>query len=139
MELTNHNNQTAEESDEHKKDAELSYKWTLDQPTHPPDINCAIKNHSSTVYTNYMYVFGGFDGQQNHNTLKRLDILAMKWENVATTGAMPKNRNGHTATLVRNIIYIIGGWLGSGPYAAEDVNILNLGKILNRQIRMEAY
>lgn len=35
-------------------------------------------------------------------------------------------RNGHTATLVDSRVYIIGGWLGQGPLAADDLHILDL-------------
>ena len=126
MELTNHNNQTAEESDDKKQENDINYRWTI-YPPDPPMTSCAIKNHSATIYKHHMYVFGGFDGQQNHNTLKRLSLTTMKWDIVNTIGAPPKNRNGHTATLVENTIFIIGGWLGSGTFAADDVSTLNLG------------
>jgi len=109
METTRHNNQTAEESEENKSDQLINYKWTISIPTHPSELNCSIKNHSSTVYHNYMYVFGGFDGSINHTNLKRLDLNTLKWDSVPTIGTPPKNRNGHTATLVNNMLYIIGG------------------------------
>jgi len=37
-------------------------------------------------------------------------------------------RNGHTATLADRKIFIIGGWLGSGPLAASDMHYLDIGK-----------
>lgn len=36
-------------------------------------------------------------------------------------------RNGHTATLAGRKIFIIGGWLGSGPFAASDCHYLDTG------------
>ena len=40
---------------------------------------------------------------------------------------MPNGRNGHTATLIdESLIFVIGGWLGSGPYAAQDIHVLNI-------------
>jgi len=41
-------------------------------------------------------------------------------------GDIPPGRNGHTATLAHSKIVVIGGWLGSGPLAAEDVWILDV-------------
>ena len=54
-------------------------------------------------------------------------------------GNPPKGRNGHTATRAKRIvdgngndneermcIFIIGGWLGQGPYAADDLHILDI-------------
>lgn len=42
------------------------------------------------------------------------------------TGKLPEGRNGHTATVVDNKMYVIGGWLGSGTYASREVYILDL-------------
>ncbi|OQR93437.1 hypothetical protein ACHHYP_02568 [Achlya hypogyna] len=39
---------------------------------------------------------------------------------------VPAGRNGHTATLANGCVYIIGGWLGSGPLAANDLHILHV-------------
>ncbi len=50
-------------------------------------------------------------------------------------GSPPPGRNGHTATLAKRkantvdekvCIFIIGGWLGSGPFAADDLHILDI-------------
>ncbi len=52
-----------------------------------------------------------------------------------SVGNPPVGRNGHTATLAsrsmngdedRVCIFIIGGWLGSGPFAADDLHILDI-------------
>eukprot|EP01083_Nonionella_stella_P009532 27428_1 len=54
------------------------------------------------------------------------------------SGTPPPGRNGHTATLAKRkinnnneeeervCIFIIGGWLGSGPFAASDLHILDI-------------
>lgn len=50
------------------------------------------------------------------------------------TGTPPPGRNGHSATLVvddddddeNGRIYIIGGWLGTGPLAASDLHVLEI-------------
>ena len=36
---------------------------------------------------------------------------------------------GHTASLIKDSLYIIGGWLGSGPYASSEVFELELGSL----------
>jgi len=51
-------------------------------------------------------------------------------QNVHTYGPVPEGRNGHTATLAGRKIYILGGWLGIGPYAASDMHILDVGAFL---------
>ena len=49
------------------------------------------------------------------------------------TGNPPPGRNGHSATLVvdpddddNGRIFIIGGWLGTGPLAAADLHVLDI-------------
>ena len=45
-------------------------------------------------------------------------------------GPLPAARNGHTATLAKGKIFIIGGWLGSGPLAAQDCHILHVDALM---------
>lgn len=85
-------------------------------------------NHSTTLYQNKLYVFGGYDGKKNHNIIKVFSIDTYEWTTLETLGYQPNGRNGHTATLIDTKIYIIGGWLGSGPLAADDLHLLDLEK-----------
>lgn len=56
---------------------------------------------------------------------------------VRTTCSPPylQGRNGHTATLADGRLFIIGGWLGSGPLAASDVHYLDLGTFHKKKWR----
>ncbi|CAK81295.1 unnamed protein product (macronuclear) [Paramecium tetraurelia] len=84
----------------------------------------AIKNHTSVHYKNQIFIFGGYDSKKNHN-----DIHIYKdgnWTKCKANGKIPESRNGHTATVVDNKMYVIGGWLGSGIYASRDVYVLDL-------------
>ena len=85
-----------------------------------------IKNHSATHYNRAIYVFGGYDGRKNHNSLLRFDLDRLEWTKVHTEGQSPPGRNGHTATLAESRVVIIGGWLGSGPFASDDTWVLDL-------------
>ena len=73
-------------------------------------------------------MFGGYDGKKNHSSLRVFDTEQNVWakQSRMTSGPQPKGRNGHTATLVGHKLYIIGGWLGQGPLAADDLHILDL-------------
>ncbi|CAD8124604.1 unnamed protein product [Paramecium sonneborni] len=87
----------------------------------------AIKNHTSIHYKNQIFIFGGYDSKKNHN-----DIHIYKdgiWTKCKANGKIPESRNGHTATLVENKMYVIGGWLGSGTYASKDVYVLDLDSL----------
>lgn len=76
-----------------------------------------------------VFVFGGYDGQKNHSTLHVFDHTTGRWicQNVA--GKAPPGRNGHTATLADGKLFIIGGWLGSGPLAASDMHYIDIANM----------
>ena len=86
------------------------------------------KNHSTTLYENKLYVFGGYDGKKNHNIIKVFNIETYVWSTFEVEDYQPSGRNGHTATLIDDKIYVIGGWLGSGPFAADDLHVLDIKK-----------
>ncbi|CAK4165000.1 unnamed protein product [Aphanomyces euteiches] len=114
-----------------------------------------LKNHTATLVKSRIFVFGGYDGRRNHNDLHVFDCDTLSWEmfsesprhglqlnddSTATRrqrylqgSTFPAGRNGHTATLADNRIYILGGWLGSGPLAADDLHILHVDSMLWEQ------
>lgn len=122
--------------DQYKK--KPKFKWTLINEGMPcvdennyQTISATpqIKNHTATLYKNKLYVFGGYDGKKNHSQLRTFDIKQNGWiKTKKPSGNAPQGRNGHTATLVDEKVYIIGGWLGQGPLAANDMHILDLEK-----------
>ena len=106
----------------------------------------ATKNHTATLVGNELFVFGGYDGVRNHSALHVLDLISWTWRNnVPCRGTPPSGRNGHSATLIpplkkhmrggraycegahngHHLILVIGGWLGTGPYAARDAHLLD--------------
>ena len=89
------------------------------------DVATPFKNHSTTLYKDCLYVFGGYDGKKNHNMVRVFNINLKKWTTLELDNP-PSGRNGHTATLIDDQIFIIGGWLGSGPFAADDLHVLDL-------------
>ena len=64
----------------------------------------------------------------------RRDEIEERRHRYTMTGHSPQGRNGHTATLAKRkvnneekvCIFIIGGWLGSGPFAASDLHVLDI-------------
>lgn len=91
-----------------------------------------IKNHSVTYFDNHLYCFGGYDGRRNHTSLVIYSIREQRWMSGQASGNVPPGRNGHTATLADEKIVIIGGWLGSGPLAANDTHVLDLSYGVDR-------
>jgi N-acetylneuraminic acid mutarotase len=78
------------------------------------------------LHSKNIYIFGGFDGQKNHNSLYIFNTETKEWRHPEVRGEVPAGRNGHTATLVDHKMYVLGGWLGTGPFAASDMHSLNL-------------
>jgi len=85
-----------------------------------------IKNHSATVIGHHMYVFGGYDGQNNYNKIHIFDCQANRWHFGLAEGDHPSGRNGHTATYAHGHIFMLGGWLGCGPFAASELMALRV-------------
>ena len=59
-----------------------------------------IKNHTAIIYNKSIFIFGGYDGKKNHNTLHVYNIETKEWTKPKVFGQEPPVRNGHTATLV---------------------------------------
>ncbi|CEG48058.1 Kelch repeat-containing proteins [Plasmopara halstedii] len=101
----------------------------------------AVKNHTATAISAHeLLVFGGYDGRRNHNALHLLDVRRRTWRELSheTRGRAPAGRNGHTATLAERKLFILGGWLGSGPLAAADLHVLHLNTLTWEQPELTA-
>ena len=69
----------------------------------------------------------GFDGRLNHNALHIFDCETLCWVDAPEIkGIPPLGRNGHSATYANGKLFILGGWLGTGPHAASDLHILHI-------------
>ncbi len=71
--------------------------------------------HSAVVINNKMYLFGGF-GSTYFNDTWVFDPNAGangSWTQLSPTGALPPVRNGHSAVVISNKMYVFGGYGGS--------------------------
>ncbi|RLN86341.1 hypothetical protein BBJ28_00007462 [Nothophytophthora sp. Chile5] len=101
----------------------------------------AVKNHTATAVSSHeLLVFGGYDGRRNHNALHLFDVRTRVWRELTheTRGRAPAGRNGHTATLADRKLFLLGGWLGSGPLAAADLHVLYLDSLTWEQLTPDA-
>ena len=85
--------------------------------------------HTSIVYNNKIYIFGGFDGNNYLNDLIEFDISSMKIKSIMYSNKnfidIPSPRSNHTACLYdSNKLLIFGGNGLDSLYA--DTYILNL-------------
>jgi hypothetical protein len=87
--------------------------------------------HTTVLYQNKIWVFGGGNGLQALNDVWTLDVGnssldRMRWEQVAIAGRKrPSPRGYHTANLVQNVMIVIGG--SDGRECFQDIWCLNLG------------
>lgn len=58
-----------------------------------------------------MYIFGGFEEVPNRfsSDVFQLNLKTMHWKYIKTEGVAPIYRDFHTATVIRNRMYIFGG------------------------------
>ncbi len=96
-----------------------------------------LKNHSSVLYLNSIIIFGGYDGEKHLNTVYLYDISHDKCTIQETYGDIPKGRNGHTAIIHNNLMYMIGGWLGISQFASDEVYELNLTNFSWRKLTLD--
>lgn len=90
------------------------------------DKPCRRRAHTTCVYNNCIYVFGGGDGVQALNDTYKLDLTDLKWEEVKTTGQIPIARGYHTSNLIKSQFIVYGG--SDGHECFSDVHVLDLGK-----------
>jgi len=86
--------------------------------------------HTTVLYQNCLYVFGGGTGERPLNDVWCMDVSVpiekMHWEEIIITeGPQPGPRGYHTANLVTNMMVVMGGSDGRGSF--NDVWVLNMG------------
>ncbi|KIP09449.1 hypothetical protein PHLGIDRAFT_86732 [Phlebiopsis gigantea 11061_1 CR5-6] len=90
--------------------------------------------HTTVLYRNRIWVFGGGNGTMALNDLWTLEVGTtanvdrMRWEQVTTKGKRPTARGYHTANLVGNVMVVIGG--SDGRECFSDVWCLNLDTLV---------
>jgi N-acetylneuraminic acid mutarotase len=69
-----------------------------------------ISHHTSVVYGDKMYLFGGSTSTQENETFYSLDLKNWKWEVINSRGEDPVTRDEHTANLYENSMIVFGGF-----------------------------
>lgn len=65
--------------------------------------------HSSVVFGNSMYVFGGWDGRDTLQDFFQLDLGTTSWTKLPKQKHTPRSRYRHTATLCGEAMFVFGG------------------------------
>lgn len=86
--------------------------------------------HTSVLYKNKLWIFGGGNGSTALNDVWTLDVGGpverMRWEQIETIGTAPTARGYHTANLIGNVMVVVGG--SDGRECFSDIWCLNLGE-----------
>eukprot|EP00795_Rhopilema_esculentum_P016542 gene16542-7966_t len=81
--------------------------------------------HCGVIYKGKMIIYGGKTTYNVSNEMLTYDIKGGVWKSEMKTAALP-DVYGHTCTLVRDVLYIIGGYLGSPLGIHESVLAVHL-------------
>jgi N-acetylneuraminic acid mutarotase len=71
--------------------------------------------HSSVVYRNCLYIFGGFDGHARTNDLYQFDIETSHWTQILPStleSTIPTPRHSHSAIVYNDNMIVYGGYDG---------------------------
>ena len=123
----------------------LTYRYRLDKIdtltwTNPQTTGVRPRRrraHTTCVYNNCIYVFGGGDGVQALNDTYQLNLADMHWTEMKTTGAIPISRGYHSSNLIKNHFIVYGG--SDGHECFSDVHVLDLGKKIHPAVILLLY
>lgn len=89
-------------------DMSLKFLFSVDLESTPTIFR---HNYSLVGNDNYkLYIYGGVDNMgMPLGTLETFDVCQYQWNLVETRGNEPKPRHLHTAHIIRNTMFIIGG------------------------------
>ncbi|KAG0039385.1 hypothetical protein BGZ82_008485 [Podila clonocystis] len=102
--------------------APYTLTWTNPQTTGTRP--CRRRAHTTCVYNNCIFVFGGGDGVQALNDTYMLNVTDMHWTELKTTGTVPISRGYHTSNLIKSQFIVYGG--SDGHECFSDVHVLDL-------------
>lgn len=71
--------------------------------------------HTSVVYRNCLYIFGGFDGHARTNDLYQFDIETCHWTQILPStleSTIPTPRHSHSAVVYNDNMIVYGGYDG---------------------------
>jgi len=89
---------------------------------------CQRSLHAAAVWTNSLYIFGGYDGTQRINDLHCFNFATQQWSRLsAESDAAPSPRDRHVACVHGNGFYIFGGF--DGITRVNDMHCFDLERL----------
>ncbi len=81
--------------------------------------------HSAAIVGNYLFCFGGHNGDGYVNELNCLNLDKMEWVELSCFGVPPSPRGYHACVLHDARLFIYGGYDNARCY--DEVHVLDLG------------
>ena len=113
----------------------MSLRWKLSpmsskaqnySPLHS-DIPFQRYGHSVVSKGDFIYLWGGRNDNCADNTLYCFDTISRQWlSRPSVSGSIPGARDGHTAVVINNQMYIFGGYEELTERFSNDIYVLDL-------------
>ena len=87
------------------------------------DLPSGLSAYAMVSYEGYLYLFGGWDGQQVVNSVYQYDPDSDHWQSLTP---MPTGRAFPGVTIVEGKIFVIGGYDGEKALATNEIYIPDL-------------
>lgn len=88
-----------------------SAQWTQLEPnsSEPRGAPSQRTGHTIVTHGDSLYLFGGTDGQYHYNDTWQYNTITGVWTELQCSGYIPVPREGHSATLVNDTMYVFAG------------------------------
>ena len=109
----------------------LTYRWTeIPKPAEddPSLADWPYQRYGHTViaYADSIYLFGGKNDEAACNVLFKFDTNTYKWSKRKVHGEIPGPRDGHSACVIGEFMYVLGGYEEITQSFEQDVYRLDL-------------
>ncbi|ELT93982.1 hypothetical protein CAPTEDRAFT_2628 [Capitella teleta] len=108
----------------------ITYKWTaLPVATSKSDLSeCPYQRygHTAVAWADNAYVWGGRNDDTGCcNVLYCFNTATLKWSRCTTYGLVPGARDGHSACVLGNLMYIFGGYVADMDEYSNELHALD--------------
>ncbi|KAK7027367.1 kelch domain-containing protein 3 [Halocaridina rubra] len=123
---TGENYNTIRNMDVHVLDT-MTYRWkALKIPQRRRVVPFQRYGHTAVAYGSKVYIWGGRNDKKACNILYCFDTYTHKWSVPEVNGHVPEARDGHSACIINDFMYIFSGYLEYVECYTQDVHALNL-------------
>lgn len=90
------------------------------------DSPCQRFGHTTVAYKSMVYMWGGRNNSVACVPLCMFNTITLKWSNPRVQGAVPYAKDGHSASLVDDNMFIFGGFEYISDSLTNEIHCLNL-------------